>query len=242
LENYLKNNRLIYLPYDKKGIFIERKNKFLGLIEFNKKILEAHIHDPGRLENILFKGNEILFNLIDNEKRKTKYEILFGKYKNHYVLINSKFHNKIAEKLIINGKVDEIKNIKSIKREFRIDNSRLDFLVINENGEEFYIEVKGSTLERDGIAYFPDAPTSRGAKHLDELCKILKQNKKSILIILVSIKDAYYFSPNRDIDENFYKKFISCINLGLKVYPFKIEYNIQNKYLYLSNLIDLKIV
>ncbi|MDI6860422.1 MAG: DNA/RNA nuclease SfsA [Caldisericia bacterium] len=242
MENFSKANRLIYLPFDGKGYFIERKNKFLGLIEFNKKIFEAHIHDPGRLEKILFKGNEILFQKNFNPKRKTKYEIIFGKYLDEFILINSKYHNSIAEKLISLGYINEIKKLKLIKKEVRINESKIDFLVINEEGKEYFIEVKGCTLENEKVALFPDAPTKRGSRHLKELCNLLEKHKNSILIFLIFTKQAEYFSPNKEIDKNFYENFINCIKRGLSVYSFRIEYNINDKHLYLSQIIPLKII
>lgn len=241
MENFSKDKKLIYLPFDYKGIFIGRINKFLGLVEINEKIYETHIHDPGRLSKILYKGNEVLIQKIDDKKRKTKYEIIFGKYLESFVLINSKFHNKIAEKILSSGFIDEIKNIKSILKEVKINKSRIDFMIIDENGKEYFIEVKGCTLENKKIALFPDAPTKRGSKHLEDLCYLLERNKTSILLILVFIKEAQFFSPNKEIDKNFYEIFINCINKGLKVYPLKIEYNLFDNYLYISEIIPLKI-
>lgn len=240
MENFLKANRLIYLPFDGKGYFLERKNKFLGLIEFNNKVFEAHIHDPGRLEKILFKGNEILFQKISNSKRKTNYEIIFGKYFDSFVLINSKYHNTIAQKLISLGYIKDIKNVKKIIKEVKINKSRIDFLVLDNENIKYFIEVKGCTLEKENVALFPDAPTKRGSKHLKELCELLDKDKKSILLFLIFIKEANYFSANKDIDKDFYKNLVNCIKKGLKIYAFKIEYNIADKYLYIKQSIPLK--
>ncbi|MCX8095274.1 MAG: DNA/RNA nuclease SfsA [Caldisericia bacterium] len=241
MENFSRVNRIFYLPFDNEAIFIERKNKFLGLIEFEGKYLEAHIHDPGRLEKILYKGNKILFQKIEKFNRKTNFEIIFGKYNDNFVLINSKYHNKIAEKILLNGYIDEIKDVKFIKREKKINKNKIDFLVIDKKGEEFFIEVKGCTLEENNIALFPDAPTKRGSKHLKVLCDLLDKNKKCFLIILVFIKEAQYFSPNKYIDENFYNNFINCFRKGLIVYPFKLEYNIYDNYIYLTQKLSLNI-
>ncbi|MBC7194890.1 MAG: DNA/RNA nuclease SfsA [Caldisericia bacterium] len=241
MESFSENRKIIKIDFDKKGIFIERINKFLGIFEVENLRIYAHIHDPGRLNKILFKGNEILLKKVEkNLKRKTDYDLMFGNFLNNYVLINSKIHNNIGENLIKNGFLENIHNIISIKKEVKIGNKRLDFLILDKEEGEIYIEVKGCTFLEDRYALFPDAPTKRGTLHLLKMCELLEMNKKVILIFLIFIPQAEYFSPNKYIDKDFYEKFLFCLNKGLKILPFKFIYNIQDKYLYLVDKLKIK--
>jgi sugar fermentation stimulation protein A len=242
LENFSKD-KILKIDFDKKGIFLKRLNKFLGLIEVKNSLIYAHIHDPGRLEKILFDGNEILLKKFKkSEKRKTEYDVMFGKFLNDYILINSKLHNYIGEILIKKGFIENINRILKIKREIKIENKRLDFLIFDENEGEIYIEIKGCTFQEGKFALFPDAPTKRGREHLEKMCELLKMNKKIILIFLVFLPNAEYFSPNKFIDKDFYEKFLLCLNLGLKIYPFKLIYNIEDRFLYLNEKLKIKII
>jgi sugar fermentation stimulation protein A len=168
--------------------------------------------------------------------------VMFGKFLNDYILINSKLHNYIGEILIKKGFIENINRILKIKREIKIENKRLDFLIIDENEGEIYIEIKGCTFQEGKFALFPDAPTKRGREHLEKMCELLKMNKKIILIFLVFLPNAEYFSPNKFIDKDFYEKFLLCLNLGLKIYPFKLIYNIEDRFLYLNEKLKIKII
>ena len=166
--------KIIEIKADKKGIFKERLNKFLGIVDIGYETM-AHIHDSGRLIKILYSGNEILLKKADG-KRKTKWDILAGKYKNKWVFSNSFYHSMIAKKIIkiIFGEI-------KIEKEIKYKNSRIDFLL---NGKMF-LEVKGCTLEKNGMALFPDAPTLRGRKHLKALIDAAENGYDAAILFLI---------------------------------------------------------
>lgn len=190
-----------------KGIFIERPNRYLAKIEINNVVEDVHVHDPGRLKELLYPGNVVLIKREDNTNRKTKYDLIAAKKENEIVLVNSKYHRYIAEKILKN-KYD------NIKAEVKYRNSRIDFLA----EDKIWIEIKGCTLSKNNVALFPDAPTKRGLKHLNELIELKEKGYEAHIYFLIFAK-ALYFSPNYETDPNFSNKLYEAVDKGVKVFP-----------------------
>jgi sugar fermentation stimulation protein A len=190
-----------------KGIFIERPNRYLAKIEINNVVEDVHVHDPGRLKELLYPGNVVLIKREDNTNRKTKYDLIAAKKENEFVLVNSKYHRYIAEKILKN-KYD------NIKAEVKYRNSRIDFLA----EDKIWIEIKGCTLSKNNVALFPDAPTKRGLKHLNELIELKEKGYEAHIYFLIFAK-ALYFSPNYETDPNFSNKLYEAVDKGVKVFP-----------------------
>lgn len=206
--------RLFKLSNLKKGEFICRQNRFVGEIKYRDEIALAHIHDPGRLKELLIKGAEILFT---NSNGKLKYYIKAIKKNNEWILIDSALHSKIAFKII--KLLPEFSNIKSIKKEIPLGKSRIDFLLDN-----IPLEVKGASLVRDKLALFPDAPTERGRRHVEE---IIKHN--GILLFLI-LREAEEFSPNAETDPKFAEKLSEAREKGILIIPVQIHFD--GEYIY----------
>jgi len=218
---------------DVKGIFIERINKFVGKVEVDNKTILAHIHDPGRLKNLLYFKNSVLLKANNDPKRITKYEVVAAENKGNWVLINSRFHNEIAYKLILKGFTSiDPKKIKEIKKEFPFKNSRFDFFV-NED-KPYLVEVKGCTLVENGTALFPDAPTKRGTKHLLELTKSIEEGFKPMVLFLI-FQDAFEFKPNGGIDPLFEESFNLAVKNGVVVNKVILSYD--GKFVYFEKSI-----
>jgi sugar fermentation stimulation protein A len=149
------------IPKLMKGTFISRPNRFIGEIMYRGKKESAHIHDPGRLKELLVKGAEVLFT---HSRGKLKYYIKAVKVDNEWILIDSALHSKLALKVF--SYLSEFSNVKKIKKEVTFGKSRIDFTL-----DEVPLEVKGCSLVRDGLALFPDAPTERGTRHVEEIIK-----------------------------------------------------------------------
>ena len=215
------------------GIFIRRINKFLGIILIDGVEVFAHIHDPGRLEGLLENGNRVLLKKFDNPKRKTQFEVVSVKLQNETVLVNSRYHNNIAESIIKNGLAKfETNKIKNIKREFSFLSSRFDFLV--ESNFRHLIEVKGCVLVKDGVALFPDAPTKRGARHMLELVKSIEYGFKPQVFVLI-FREAKEFKPNGEIDKDFEKNYYYAISKGVEVKKILLSYD--GKWVYFEKFI-----
>ncbi|GAB6189305.1 DNA/RNA nuclease SfsA [Marinitoga arctica] len=204
--------KIIEINDTQKGIFLERTNRYLAKIKINNQIEDVHIHDPGRLKELLYKNNEVLIKKVNNLKRKTKYDLIAAKKNDDYVLINSMYHRYIAEKILK-------KKYKNIRAEVKYKNSRIDFLI----DDNLWIEIKGCTLSENNVAKFPDAPTKRGLKHLHELIELKEEGYKSHIYFLIFSK-AKYFSPNYETDIEFSLKLEEAYQKGVKIFPLLFSY------------------
>jgi sugar fermentation stimulation protein A len=216
------NRILLYkIPSLKKGKFISRPNRFTAEIEYNDKIESAHVHDPGRLKELLIKGTDILFN---DSKGKLKYYIKAVKASNEWVLIDSAQHSKIALKLF--SFLPEFSNIKEIKKEVSIGKSRIDFML-----DGVPLEIKGVSLVKDKLALFPDAPTERGTRHVNEIIE-----HEGIILFLI-FRKAEKFAPNWETDSKFSKKLSEAREKNIPIIPIQISFD--GKMLYYQGKIKL---
>ncbi|WP_455644980.1 DNA/RNA nuclease SfsA [Methanosphaera sp.] len=207
--------------------YISRPNRFT--VEFkdnDNKIDIAHLHDPGRLKELLIPGVSILIKFIptyEKTGRKTKYDVIAIENRNNWILLNSSYHNKLVDELITNKEIPGLEEYYVFKPEYSYGNSRLDFLLKNKNEDNLYLEVKGCTLVKNNLAKFPDAPTTRGTKHLKELITIKNDNKNSAVIILILHNNAEKFSPNYDTDPEFSLTLKEAYDTGVTIIPFHIN-------------------
>jgi sugar fermentation stimulation protein A len=197
------------IPNLMKGIFISRPNRFIGEIKYRGKIETAHIHDPGRLKELLIRGAEVLFTC---SQGKLKYYIKAVKKDDDWVLIDSGLHSKIAMKVF--NFLPEFVNVKEIKKEVPFGRSRIDFTL-----DGVPLEVKGCSLVRDGLALFPDAPTERGTRHVEEITK-----HNGIILILI-LRKARKFAPNKETDPKFSEKLSEARSKGIKIIPVQISFD-----------------
>jgi sugar fermentation stimulation protein A len=212
------------------GNFMERPNRFTVLFNTNDKIEKAHLRDPGRLKELLIPGSPLLLRSAKNTtKRKTKYDVIAVLNEDIWVLINSGFHNHIAAELIESRQVDEFKWYNIEKREYNYGKSRLDFLLSN-NNVKMLLEVKGCTLVENGLAKFPDAPTTRGKRHLKELMLAKSEGLNAAVLFLIMREDAVEFTPNWEMDPDFSNALFEANkkNVEIIAYSFKILLNKNN--------------
>ncbi len=207
--------------------YISRPNRFT--IEFtdnNGSIKLAHLHDPGRLKELLIKGSKVLLKYIKNyndTNRKTMYDVIAVKSHDDWILLNSSYHNRYVSSLIENNQIKPLKGYHVKKPEYTYNNSRLDFLLEDDKNNRLYLEVKGSTLLIDNIAIFPDAPTERGTRHVRELIDIKKSNESSAILILVLHNKAEVFMPNYETDPEFCKTLKQAYDEGVEIIPLHIN-------------------
>jgi sugar fermentation stimulation protein A len=200
----------------------------------------VHIHDPGRLKEILYSNNHVLLKQIPDDKkttRKTGWDLIAGRCNNQWVLIHSGYHRAIAEAVLRNDKINPVKGVIDTKPEVQVGHSRLDFRVSLENGNTTYIEVKGCTFAKNSIALFPDAPTLRGTRHLRTLIDIKKSGTGAALFILIFRLDSTCFAPNGDTDPAFAATFRTAIKAGIEVHPMVFTY--KNKSIHYLRRIPL---
>lgn len=187
------------------GKFVERPNRFIVVFETKQGTNEMeHLMDPGRLKELLIPGVRLLLRkAIPNPKRKTQYDVIAVFNQSIWGLINSGFHSDIAADLIESGVIKEISNYFIERREYNYGKSRIYFLLTNHETGKMLLEVKGCTLVEEGLAKFPDAPTIRGKKHLDELTHSIAVGFESTVLFLIIRDDALEFTPNTVMDPDF---------------------------------------
>ena len=207
--------------------FQKRYKRFFADLESKGKILISHCANSGSMLGLLDKNNQAWVSPSDNPKRKLKYTLEIINDGKSNVGVNTHFANKIITEALTNKKIKELKIYNNFIPEVKYGkNSRFDFQLINKNTKAF-LEVKSVTLSRNkGIGEFPDAVTSRGLKHLNELKDAIKHGYKSYLIYLVQREDCNFFQIAKDIDPDYYKAFIDAKKNGVKFlcYSCKINY------------------
>ena len=174
------------------GIFVDRPNRFIAHVEVNGAVETVHVKNTGRCRELLLPGTAVRLEVSDNPKRKTKYDLVaVHKQGLGWVNMDSQAPNKVVGEWLAKQGYDYI------KPEFTYGKSRIDFYM--EKGEQKYLmEVKGCTLEVDGIGYFPDAPTERGVKHLHELIHAVEQGHRATAFFVVQMAEVTDFAPNDD--------------------------------------------
>lgn len=173
------------------GRFIARPNRFVAYAEINGRTEVCHVKNTGRCKELLTEGCTVWLEKAEGSaKRKTLYDLVAVRKGDRLINMDSAAPNHAAAeflpKMFPGG---------SIRPEYSYGNSRFDFY-IEKNGERILLEVKGVTLEQDGIAMFPDAPTERGLKHINELTRCLGEGFETYLLFVVQMEDVRYFSPN----------------------------------------------
>ncbi len=214
---------LLKTVWDAEGIFRERPNRFVGIVdlpdEYGGSAQAVHVHDPGRLTELLFPGNRVMLKRADRPGRKTAWTLMAAQYQGQWVLVNSGLHRQISFAILGEAEISPLGFGVRLEPEVKFGNSRLDYRVILSSGETVWVEVKGCTLARGRVALFPDAPTDRGTRHVMELLEIIKQGERAALLILIFRNDAQCFSPNAETDPKFAAAFKEAVAKGVEVYP-----------------------
>jgi len=203
------------------GTFIKRYKRFFIDAKLNNKIVTAHCPNTGSMMGLLKKGSKVWLSKSNDPKRKLKYTTQVIINQNIKVGINTHLTNKLFEEALVNNSIKYFKEKKTIIREKKFgSNTRFDFLV-NEKNRKTFIEVKNVTLcRKNGIAEFPDAVTSRGAKHLEELIFASQKGYKIFLAFVIQREDCNKLLIAKDIDKNYYNLLTKALNFNLKVICF----------------------
>lgn len=176
------------------GRFLERPNRFIAYVEIKGKKETVHVKNTGRCAELLKPGATVYLQRTDNPDRKTKWDLISVKKGERMINMDSQIPNKVVEEWIRQGNL--FPNATFIKPETTYKNSRFD-LYIEEGERKIFMEIKGVTLEDDGVVRFPDAPTERGVKHIEELCEAVKDGYEAYLFFVVQMNRTKYLAPNR---------------------------------------------
>ena len=179
------------------GIFLSRPNRFIARVRINGREETAHVKNTGRCRELLIPGAEIYLQHHDNPRRKTRFSLISVKKSDKLINIDSQAPNQVLKEALQEGMYlpGLVHPITCIRPESVFGNSRFDFYV-EAGGQKAYIEAKGVTLERDGVAMFPDAPTERGVKHVRELILAAEESFTAYVFFVVQMKGICCMMPN----------------------------------------------
>lgn len=220
--------KFIYnIPTDEEATFLERPNRFIAkAIRDNGEEIICHVHDSGRLPELLYNGNRIKIRKAANPERKTAWDVISAKGGDEDVLINSAFHRYISEKLLKDFEISPFGFIDELKAEVKYGKSRIDYKLLKD-GKEIWVEIKGVSLSINREAQFPDAPSERAQKHLTELMELVEKGHRAAVVLLV-LRDSYGFRPKFETDPKFNDLFYLAMEKGVEIYPIQLEYKDNN--------------
>ena len=203
-----------------KGKLVKRYKRFFVDIEVNNKTITAHCPNTGSMMGLLDHGNEVWVSPNDNPNRKLKFTLEMIKVNKSLIGVNTHRANRIVEDGLKNKLLEEFKKVKKIKPEFKYsDDTRFDFLC-----DDNIIEVKNVTLTRNKyLAEFPDAPTTRGIKHLNMLIKSKQKKYKPYVLFLTQIENIKYFKIASDIDKEYFENYKKAKKAGVKFLAYKCK-------------------
>lgn len=197
-----------------KGKFLSRPNRFIANVEIDGKAEVCHVKNTGRCKELLIEGCTVWLEHSDSASRKTAFDLVAVEKGDRLINMDSQAPNKavgewLREKMPFGEGF-------SVYHEKKYGNSRFDFYLESQD-RKIFMEVKGCTLEKDGVVLFPDAPTLRGVKHIEELSHCLDEGYESYIMILVQMSDVKYFTPNYDTHPEFGEALEKASQKGVKI-------------------------
>ena len=183
-----------------RGIFKERPNRFIAHVEVEGQINVCHVKNTGRCRELLVPDATVVLERAANPARKTPYDLIAVYKDGKLINIDSQAPNCVVGEWLAEGGF--FRNIALIRPEYTYKSSRFDFY-LEADGKKIFAEVKGVTLEQDGVVLFPDAPTERGVKHLHELIDATQNGYEAYIFFVVQMKDCRYFTPNAETHPEF---------------------------------------
>jgi sugar fermentation stimulation protein A len=195
-------------------------NRFLVKVRLDGEV-ECFLPNPGRLEELLVPGAGVILREV-KRKRKTGYDLIGVRRDEGVVSIDSRIPNKLVREALENQAFEEFAGYEKIQPEYSFGKSKFDFLLTD--GEECLLEVKSCTLVREGVAMFPDAPTGRGRRHVEELIEAKKKGYRACVLFVVQRIDVRRFSPNDTMDPEFGETLRRAAAEGVEVYAYSSEF------------------
>ena len=201
------------------GTFLSRPNRFIAHIEIDGKEEVCHVKNTGRCRELLPAGAKVWCLDAENPNRKTRYDLITVQKGSRLINMDSQAPNAAAKEWLLGGGLGMIENLKP---ECKHGDSRFDFAFMKD-GRQCFLEVKGVTLENDGICAFPDAPTQRGAKHLRELTKLAQEGYGAYVLFVIQMEGVKYLHPNDATDKPFGEALREAKNAGVEILAYDCE-------------------
>lgn len=199
-----------------KGTFLRRLNRFTAEVTLEGELKRAFLPNSGKLQEVLVEGREVLLRPSPDPRRKTTLD-LWGVFDGRiWILIDSRWANRLLPWAAKKGLIHALKGIKSLRREIRVLGKRLDFLAQRRDGR-IWVESKAVTLVKDGIALFPDAQTLRGRSHLEVLRELKLKGEEALVVFMVLREDAHAFTPHWAVDPAFSQALCEAAATGVGI-------------------------
>ena len=195
------------------GIFRSRPNRFIAHIEIDGEEQVCHVKNTGRCRELLPAGAQVYCQFCDSPTRKTKYDLIAVQKGSRMINMDSQAPNAAAKEWLASGGLGDLTDLRP---ETLHGDSRFDFS-FTKDGKPCFLEVKGVTLENDGICAFPDAPTERGAKHLHGLAQAVKDGYGAYILFVIQMQDVRYLRPNDATDPAFGKALRDAAAAGVRI-------------------------
>ncbi|WP_435923063.1 DNA/RNA nuclease SfsA [Paenibacillus sp. DYY-L-2] len=205
------------------GLLVRRVNRFIAEAVVDGIMEQVHIKNTGRLKELLNPGTEVLLEPSGNPVRKTRFSLIAVAKNGHWVNVDSQAPNAVAYEAVKTGKLAELGKVDKVKREVTFGGSRFD-LYFEKGDEKGFIEVKGVTLEENGVAMFPDAPTARGAKHVLEMAEAVREGYAGVILFIVQTPGCHAFVPNRNMDALFADALSQASRQGVRILAYDSIY------------------
>lgn len=217
------------------AVFLRRPNRFVAYVELQGREEICHVKNTGRCRELLQPGCEVWVSRSDNPNRKTKYDLITVKKGNYLINMDSQAPNVAAKEWLEQGGLGRAE---LVKPEQRFGNSRFDFY-LERAGKGMYLEVKGVTLEDDGVCRFPDAPTERGAKHLRELIEAKKAGFDAAVLFVIQMKPVKWLEPNDGTDPEFGKALREAAAAGVEILA--VDSEIGTDTMVISDFVEVRL-
>lgn len=195
------------------GMFLSRPNRFIAQVEIGGREETCHVKNTGRCRELLVPGCRVYLVHSDNPARKTRYDLVAVQKGRRLINMDSQAPNKVVQEWLEGG---GLPGVTLVRPETKFDQSRFDFY-FEQGRRKAFMEVKGVTLEENGVVRFPDAPTARGSKHLHELVKAHQEGYDVYLFLVVQMADVAHFEPNWRTDPDFGQALLEAEAGGVKI-------------------------
>ena len=196
--------------------FISRPNRFIAIVSVDGDEIKVHVKNTGRCKELLIPGCTVYLEKAGNPERKTPYDLVAVEKDGRIINIDSQAPNKVVKEWL-----ESTGEYSKVQPEYKYGNSRIDFYmekeIPNKSVQPYLMEVKGCTLFKDGIGYFPDAPTERGTKHLKELTMALEKGIKTRVAFVIQGEGISEVRPNEETDPEFAKAFYEAKKAGVEI-------------------------
>lgn len=217
------------------GIFLERPNRFIAYVDIGGEKKVCHVKNTGRCKELLVPGCTVYCEVASNPERKTKYDLIAVEKGKRLINMDSQAPNTAVKEWLAAGGLGEISQLKP---ETTHGQSRFDFSFMKD-GMRCFLEVKGVTLENDGICAFPDAPTLRGAKHLRELAQAVMDGFGAYVLFVIQMEDVKYLHPNDITDPAFGQALREAAAAGVQILA--VDCNVTPDTMVIGKSVEVKL-